>query len=107
MLSFYYERSQTLAQTVRVERRIRNAVLNFVCLCPYVGKDISPDDVISKKVGEVGKMIVIYKHSISSVVKPKHKYHYQVQGQLHITKRDFCLFVLWTTVGIKIHNKPG
>lgn len=34
----------------------------------------------------------------------KHIHHYQVQGQLHISKREYCLFVLWTPQGIKIEK---
>jgi hypothetical protein len=67
--------------------------------CPYAGKDLSPEDVINQKVGEVGKMFT--KRSNSLLVKNRHKYHYQVQGQLHITKRNFCIFVLWTPLGMK------
>ena len=29
-------------------------------------------------------------------LKRQHNYYYQVQGQLHITRRSWCDFVLWT-----------
>ena len=29
-------------------------------------------------------------------LKRRHNYYYQVQGQLHITRRSWCDFVLWT-----------
>ncbi|KAF0693152.1 Uncharacterized protein FWK35_00037847, partial [Aphis craccivora] len=29
-----------------------------------------------------------------------HIYYYQVQGQLHITNRQFCYFIVWTPKGI-------
>ena len=30
-----------------------------------------------------------------------HYYFYQVQGQLHITDRKYCIFCLWTPKGLK------
>lgn len=36
----------------------------------------------------------------------KHKHYYQVQGQLHITKRDFCYFVVWTGKEMKYVKVP-
>ena len=30
-----------------------------------------------------------------------HHYFYQVQGQLHITDRKYCIFYLWTTKRLK------
>ena len=32
----------------------------------------------------------------------KHNYWHQVQGQLHITDRNFCFFVVWTTKDILV-----
>ena len=29
-------------------------------------------------------------------LKKRHNYYYQIQGQLHITSRSWCDFVLWT-----------
>lgn len=33
-------------------------------------------------------------------LKRNHDYYYQVQGQLHVTGRTFCYFVVWTTKGL-------
>ncbi|KAJ8926715.1 hypothetical protein NQ314_020890 [Rhamnusium bicolor] len=27
-----------------------------------------------------------------------HNYYYQVQGQLHVTKRDYYIFIVWTNI---------
>lgn len=35
-------------------------------------------------------------------INKKHKWYYQVQGQLHITKRDYCVFGVKTPKGIKV-----
>jgi len=37
-------------------------------------------------------------------LKKNHNYYYQVQGQLHITRKRFCLFVLWTPKGISVEK---
>ena len=40
--------------------------------CPYSAREMSPEEGIRKK----------------------HQYYFQVQGQLHITKRKYCIFFL-------------
>uniref|UniRef100_A0A2S2Q7Z6 Uncharacterized protein n=1 Tax=Sipha flava TaxID=143950 RepID=A0A2S2Q7Z6_9HEMI len=37
-------------------------------------------------------------------LKKNHSYYYQVQGQLHITNRKYCYFVVWTPKGICVHK---
>lgn len=34
-------------------------------------------------------------------LKTSHDYYYQIQGQLHITERQNCYFVVWTSKGIQ------
>ncbi|XP_072751049.1 uncharacterized protein [Anoplolepis gracilipes] len=31
----------------------------------------------------------------------RHTYYFQVQGQLHITQRKYCIFAVWTPFGLK------
>jgi len=33
-----------------------------------------------------------------------HIYYYQLQGQLHITQRQYCIFALWTPLGLKMEK---
>lgn len=33
-----------------------------------------------------------------------HNFYYQIQGQLHITNRNYCIFAIWTSLGIKIEK---
>ena len=35
-------------------------------------------------------------------VNKEHVYCYQMQGQLHITKKKSCIFAIWTLKGVKI-----
>ncbi|KAL6416802.1 hypothetical protein ACFW04_014828 [Cataglyphis niger] len=32
----------------------------------------------------------------------KHRYYYQIQGQLNITQREYCIFAIWTPKSMKI-----
>lgn len=34
----------------------------------------------------------------------KHVNYYQIQGQLHVTQRDYCLFATWTNEDIKVER---
>lgn len=38
------------------------------------------------------------------VLTRSHKYFYQVQGQLHVTRRNICDFVVYTTKGIHVQE---
>lgn len=70
--------------------------------CPQSCKDLSPEEGIklkkitfwefNKVTGEIGG------------IKKSHVFYYQIQGQLHITKRKYCLFVVWTPKGVKIER---
>ncbi len=36
------------------------------------------------------------------MLKPKHKYYHQIQGQLHITKKQCCDLIVWTTKDMQV-----
>lgn len=38
------------------------------------------------------------------LLKENHNYHYQIQGQLHITKRIACYFIVWSPVGMLVQK---
>lgn len=67
--------------------------------CPSSAKDLTPEDAIKtrkctfwtvEKNGEIGD------------INRNHNFYYQIQGQLRVTRRQFCYFTLWTPKGIKI-----
>lgn len=64
--------------------------------CPLSGSTLTPAEVINKKIGLVGNMFLRNKINGDLTVRKKHRYYYQVQGQLHITKREYCIFAVWT-----------
>lgn len=72
--------------------------------CPSSADDLTPEQVISNKVGLVGKMFKKNKNNDSYDINTGHPYYYQIQGQLHVTKRKYCLLVVWTPKGIKIER---
>lgn len=38
-------------------------------------------------------------------LKTTHSYYFQVHGQLEISERNYCYFVVWTPKGIVLINK--
>jgi hypothetical protein len=63
--------------------------------CPFFIKDLTPLDAYKEK-----KLNFIYVQSGNLFLKKTHSYYYQTQGQLHITNRKYCYFVVWTPKGI-------
>ena len=62
--------------------------------CPFSGKDSHPDVLKSKKNSFLNT------HGLTT----SHKYYTQVQGQLLITEKDYCDFVVWTPCGITMQK---
>lgn len=60
--------------------------------CPSSAYNMDPDDAIAEK------KIKCFKRNRSGelVMNEKHDWFYQVQGQLHIAKKNICLFAVWT-----------
>lgn len=68
--------------------------------CLGITVDLTPHEDIEEKLGEMGKM---WKRRISEdtlEIKKMHMYHFQVQGQLHVTKW-ICLFTIRTPKGLR------
>lgn len=70
--------------------------------CPSSCSNLFPNEAILQKKFNFWK--TDKSSSIITEINRKHKYYYQVQGQLHITKKECCLFVLWTPKGIKVEK---
>ncbi|KAG8238152.1 hypothetical protein J437_LFUL017265 [Ladona fulva] len=63
--------------------------------CPYFFEKMSPADGIAS--GRIKYCMMKDGHLI---LKKNHDYIYQTQGQLHITRRKFCIFALWSSEGM-------
>ncbi|XP_064465681.1 uncharacterized protein LOC135377293 [Ornithodoros turicata] len=74
--------------------------------CPYSARPLTPvEGVRAKKI-----TFCTIDNSGNISLKENHDYHYQVQGQLHITRRQFCLFVVYSGEEIfvqKIERNDG
>lgn len=58
--------------------------------CPYTLREAYPISSITSNKVPFLKM----KENLVEM-KKTHTYFYQIQGQLHITQRDYCLFSMW------------
>lgn len=64
--------------------------------CPYGSRNFTIENAIVDKtldyltLGNDGHI----------ALKPTHNYMYQIQGQLHITKRDICYFIVYTKLDL-------
>lgn len=67
--------------------------------CPYSFRNDDLIDVLSEKSDYVVKF-----DRGDCVVNKNHPYYHQIQGQLHLTKRVLCYFVLWSTKSMVVLN---
>lgn len=68
--------------------------------CPAKAKHLTPLEATKKKIITYCTII----NDTSLKLKTTHNFYYQVQGQLHITQRRNCFFVVWTPHGISIEK---
>lgn len=69
--------------------------------CPFAARFLSPEDAIAANVSNLRSL---YKNGKDEEMKRCHIYYYQIQGQLHITQRQYCIFALWTPLGLKMEK---
>lgn len=60
--------------------------------CPHVLKNATLEDAVKNK-----KVTFLLFNEVKGEfeLKKNHDYHYQIQGQLHITGKKYCYFVVW------------
>lgn len=63
--------------------------------CPYKAKDLTPEEAIKQKQVQ----FAIFENG-SFTLKRSDKYYYQVQGQLFVTGKEYCYFIVWTPQGL-------
>ncbi|KYN14507.1 hypothetical protein ALC57_13287, partial [Trachymyrmex cornetzi] len=66
--------------------------------CPFAARLLTPEDAIA---GNISNLRSLYKNKEDEKMNRSHVYYYQIQGQLHITQRQYCIFALWTPLGLK------
>lgn len=62
--------------------------------CPASAKELSPEGAITN-----GKIKSCLTNNGQLQLKRNDNYYYQVQGQLHISRRMYCYFCIWTPKG--------
>lgn len=62
--------------------------------CPYSARILTPEEGIEKR------KITFWKKN--GTVNTRHKWYFQIQGQMHITQIGTCIFMVWTPKGHKI-----
>jgi len=72
--------------------------------CPSAAQNLTPEEAIILNKGNCWNFWTRNKDQQITGVNKNHDYFYQIQGQLHITKRSYCKFVVWTPKGMKIET---
>jgi len=62
--------------------------------CPQSIKEYTPEEAVHNK-----KLKYLIFNNGKLILKKNNCYYYQVQGQLNITQRTLCYFVVWTPKG--------
>lgn len=62
--------------------------------CPSSAKNVSPEEAINMNIIKCCEMQNKKLH-----LKRNDNYYYQVQGALHISRRKYCYFCIWTPKG--------
>jgi hypothetical protein len=70
--------------------------------CPAKAQKLSPLEAVRQKMLKY----CVEGQEDSLVLKRNHNYnyYYQIQGQLHITNKEYCLFVVWTPLGMSVEK---
>lgn len=68
--------------------------------CPYSCANMSIDDGVNTK------KITFWKRNPTGalIINTNHDWYYQVQGQLRITQKSECIFMVWTSVDMKVES---
>ncbi|XP_050520345.1 uncharacterized protein LOC126893863 [Daktulosphaira vitifoliae] len=64
--------------------------------CPFNAKYMPPEDAIKRY---IIKYLYINNNG-NLIIKPQSDCFYQIQGELHITKRQYCYLIIWTQKGM-------
>ena len=61
--------------------------------CPYTHRNVEIVEIVEKQ----SNFYIEKLENGSYTLKKNHNYWHQIQGQLHLTGRQLCYFVVWTT----------
>ena len=63
----------------------------------------SANDTLLKDLCHKSNFFLNFSDTNNFQLKTNHNYYYQVQGQMHITKRAWCDFVVWSPCETNLH----
>ncbi|EZA61676.1 hypothetical protein X777_10508 [Ooceraea biroi] len=66
--------------------------------CPFSAENLTADETLQK----LPHFKTVFDQKNPDEMNRKHRFFYQVQGQLNITRRDYCIFVMWTPKSFKM-----
>jgi len=66
--------------------------------CPQLAEHLTAEEAIEKLPSWKG----VFDKKNPDKINRKHRYFYQIQGQLNITRRQYCIFAIWTPKSMKI-----
>ncbi|XP_072757720.1 uncharacterized protein [Anoplolepis gracilipes] len=66
--------------------------------CPYAAQQVSPTVALLNKIADVHR---IFDKTDDTRMNQRRMYYFQVQGQLHITQKKYCIFAVWTPFRLK------
>lgn len=67
--------------------------------CPPSIKSTTPQE--AAKINKI-KYLIVNKNGEVELKRTFH-YYFQVQGQLHVTQRQYCYFIVWTPNGMLLY----
>ena len=66
--------------------------------CPFSAENLTAEEAIET----LPSLRSIFDKKNLQKINKNHRYYYQIQGQLNITQREYCIFAVWTPKSMKI-----
>ena len=66
--------------------------------CPISTRDMTVEEALQK----FALFRRVFDACNSNILNKRHKHYFQVQGQLHIGRRQFCFFAMWSPFSMKV-----
>lgn len=60
--------------------------------CPHFAENLTAEEASKLPVWKG-----IFDKKFPNLMNRNHRFFYQIQGQLNITQRDYCIFAVWTS----------
>ena len=68
--------------------------------CPFSAENLTAEE--AEEIETLPSLRSIFDKKNLQKINKNHRYYYQIQGQLNITQREYCIFAVWTPKSMKI-----